>query len=219
MPARNLPHSDAGRNGHNGSARHGQAGRSKPTISDPDDVGQILCDRVRELRRQRGWTLEQLSASCGVSRSMLSQIERNQANPTLGVAFRVAQAFGLTLGDLVDAPDATPRIDVVRRNDRTYHYRSGDAVKIRTLSPPHLEKDAEFYELTLKPGGALVSQPHFEGVREVLTVEKGTVEVTCSTDHVTLHHGDSAHYAADVPHGIENVGRGEALVVLAELYR
>lgn len=210
ISARSHPHVANGRAGN---------GRLKPTVADPDDVSQILCDRVRELRRQRSWTLEQLSTSCGVSRSMLSQIERNQANPTLGVAFRIAQAFGLTLGDLVDAPDATPRIDVVRRTDRTYHYRSSDVVKIRTLSPPHLEKDVEFYELTLKPGGALVSQPHFEGVREVLTVEKGSVQVTCNTDHVILHHGDSAHYAADVPHGIENIGRGEAVVVLAELYR
>ena len=101
---------------------------------------------------------------------MLSQIERNQANPTLGVAFRIAQAFGMNLGDLVDVPDATPRIDVVRRNDRTYHYSSSESVMIRTLSPPHLEKDVEFYELTLRVGGALVSEPHFSGVREVLTV-------------------------------------------------
>jgi transcriptional regulator with XRE-family HTH domain len=200
-------------------ARNGYSPNGRPTVADPDDVGQLLCDRVRELRRQRGWTLEQLSNSCGVSRSMLSQIERNQANPTLGVAFRIAQSFGMTLGDLVDAPDATPRIDVVRRSDRTYHYRSSEAVKIRTLSPPHLEKDVEFYELTLAAGGALVSQPHFEGVREVLTVEKGSVQVTCATDRAVLNHGDSAHYAADVPHGIENVGRGEAVVVLAELYR
>ena len=203
MPGRNGTHKSNGR----------------PTVADPDDVAQVLCDRVRQLRQQRGWTLEQLSASCGVSRSMLSQIERNQANPTLGVAFRVAQAFGMTLGDLVDAPDSTPRIDVVRRTDRTYHYQSSDAVKIRTLSPPHLEKDVEFYELTLRSGAALASQPHFQGVREVLTVEKGTVQVTCATDHAVLHRGDSAHYAADVPHSIENLGRGEAVVVLAELYR
>ncbi len=194
-------------------------GRAKPVVRDPDDISQHLCDRVRELRRQKGWTLEQLSTACGVSRSMLSQIERNQANPTLGVTFRIAQAFGMSLGQLVDVPDATPRIDVVRRTDRTYHYRSSEHVKIRVLSPPHLEKDVEFYELTLQPGGALVSEPHFEGVREVLTVERGSVEITCSSDHVTLGPGDSAHYAADVPHSITNTGKSDAVVVLAELYR
>lgn len=192
---------------------------AKPVVRDADDIGQHLCDRVRELRRQKRWTLEQLSTTCGVSRSMLSQIERNQANPTLGVAFRIAQAFGMSLGKLVDAPGATPRIDVVRKTDRTYHYRSGERVKIRTLSPPHLEKDVEFYELTLAPGGALVSEPHFAGVREVLTVERGSVEVTCAADHVTLGPGDSAHYAADVPHSIANAGESDAVVVLAEMYR
>ena len=194
-------------------------GSSKPVVRDPDDISQHLCDRVRELRRHKGWTLEQLSATCGVSRSMLSQIERNQANPTLGVAFRIAQAFGMSLGQLVDVPDATPRIDVVRSSDRTYHYRSSELVKIRMLSPPHLEKDVEFYELTLLPGGALVSEPHFEGVREVLTVERGRVEITCASDHVLLQPGDSAHYAADVPHSIANAGDEEAMVVLAEMYR
>src|SRR5690349_22002500 len=88
------------------------------------DVGEALCRRVRELRKKKGWTLEQLSAACGVSRSMLSQIERNQANPTLGVAYRIAQSFGMSLGSLVDVPNATPVIDVIRAADRTYHYRS-----------------------------------------------------------------------------------------------
>src|SRR4029077_17924470 len=97
-------------------------------------VAGRLCDRVRELRRKKGWTLEQLSAACGVSRSMLSQIERNRANPTLGVAYRIAQAFGMSLGNLVDLPDATPRIDVIRADDRTYHYTNAEHdCRIRTL--------------------------------------------------------------------------------------
>ena len=199
------------------AARDGR--REKPVVRDPDDISQHLCDRVRELRRQKGWTLEQLSAACGVSRSMLSQIERNQANPTLAVAFRIAQAFGMSLGRLVDAPGSASRIDVVRKADQPRDLDSGELVMIRTLSPLHLEKDVEFYELTLRPGGALVSEAHFQGVREVLTVERGSVEITCADDHVTLNPGDSAHYAADVPHSIANTGKQDAVVVLAELYR
>jgi transcriptional regulator with XRE-family HTH domain len=203
-----------GANGH--AARDGR--REKPVVREPDDISQHLCDRVRELRRQKGWTLEQLSTACGVSRSMLSQIERNQANPTLAVAFRIAQAFGMSLGRLVDAPGSASRIDVVRKADQAYD-DGGELVKIRTLSPLHLEKDVEFYELTLRPGGALISEAHFQGVREVLTVGRGSVEITCGDDHVTLNPGDSAHYAADVPHSITNTGKQDAVVVLAELYR
>ena len=52
---------------------------------------------------------------------MLSQIERNQANPTLAVAYRIAQSFGMSLGSLVDLPNATPTIDVIRVDDDHWH--------------------------------------------------------------------------------------------------
>ena len=194
-------------------------GKSRTNGTEPDAISGQLCDRVRILRKKKGWTLEQLSAACGVSRSMLSQIERNQANPTLGVAFRIAQAFGMSLGNLVDAPDATPSIDVIRADDRTYHYRQEKDCRLRTLSPLHLEKDVEFYELTLKPGGMLRSAAHFGGTREFLTVQQGSVRLNSNDDSVELHRGDSAHYPADVTHSIENIGKQEAVLFLVDIYR
>ncbi len=182
------------------------------------DPGRSLSDRLREMRTKRGWTLEQLSSLSFVSRSMLSQIERGAANPTLGVAFRIAQAFGVSLSDLVDVPAVTPKIDVIRGDDRSHLFRDDAQCRIRTLSPLRLEKDVEFYELTLKAGGALRSAPHFEGTREFLAVEKGTVRLTSGADSTELHAGDSAHYPADVPHKIENIGRGEAVAFLVDIY-
>jgi len=183
-----------------------------------DPITSHLCERVRELRQKRNWTLEQMSAACGVSRSMLSQIERNQANPTLAVAYRIAQALQMSLADLVEAPGSASTIDVIRADDRTYHYRSDDDCQIRTLSPLHLEKDVEFYELLLQAGGKLVSSPHFEGTREFLTVQKGTVRVVSGDDESELNRGDSAHYRVDVPHAIYNTGRGEAVAFLVVTY-
>src|SRR5688500_16790992 len=113
--------------------------RRKPTPPpDPaaadDPIERLLCGRVRDLRKKKGWTLEQLSAACGVSRSMLSEVERGNANPTLAVAVRIAGAFSMTLGDLVDAPAAAPRkVDVIRADDRAYHYRTDKHCRIRTL--------------------------------------------------------------------------------------
>jgi transcriptional regulator with XRE-family HTH domain len=202
----------------NRKGRQGVADNGRNEDVDPE-VGSLLCDRVRELRKKKGWTLEQLSAACGVSRSMLSQIERNQANPTLGVAYRIAQAFGMSLGSLVDAPSATPTIDIIRVNDRTYHYRNDQSSRIRTLSPLHLEKDVEFYEVLLRPGGSLKSAPHFGGTREFLTVQHGSIRLVSGDDSAELHRGDSAHYPADVVHTIENVGKGDALLFLVDIYR
>lgn len=185
----------------------------------PDDISGQLSQRVRALRKERGWSLDSLSAACGVSRSMLSQIERGEANPTLAVTVRISQAFGIALGELVEAPVSTSAIEVIRADDRTFHYRSDDECCIRTLSPLHLEKDVEFYEVQLHAGGKLQSAPHFKGTREFLTVEKGKIELQSGDDSTELSPGDSASYRVDVPHAILNVGRGEAVLFLVVIYQ
>ena len=192
---------------------------SPPAPPGDPAVERLLCGRVRELRKRRNWTLEQLSTACGVSRSMLSEIERGNANPTLAVAFRIAGAFSMSLGDLVDVPAAAARkIDVIRADDRAYHYRTDNKIRIRTLSPLRLEKSVEYYELTLRPGGALTSSPHFEGARELLTVQQGAVRVTSDGETTELARGDSAHYPADVPHAIKNTSAEDAVVFLVVTY-
>lgn len=178
-----------------------------------------LSKQVAALRKKKGWTLEQLSAACGVSRSMLSQIERNHVNPTLVVALRIAQAFGISVSDLLDIPNVSPAIDVIRAEDRSYHFRKHGECSIRTLSPLRLEKDVEFYELILRPGGALKSAAHFAGTRELLTVHQGTVRVTSGQEQSELETGGSAHYGADLPHAIENTGTGDVIAFLVVIYR
>ncbi len=64
-----------------------------------DPISGQISQRVKQMRQQRTWSLEQLAAASGVSRSMLSQIERNQANPTLAVTCKIAQAFGMSLAE------------------------------------------------------------------------------------------------------------------------
>jgi len=190
---------------------------TKPT--EPDSINRHLGDRVKRLRSERGWSLEALANASGVSRSMLSQIEREEANPTLAVTLRIARAFSLNLGELLESPNATSSVTVIRANDHAYHYRSDAHCRIRTLSPLNLEKDVEFYEVQLKPGGALRSSAHFQGTREFLTVQKGEVRVESAHDSEILRPGDSANYRADVPHAIVNTGRGEAVIFLVDIYR
>jgi transcriptional regulator with XRE-family HTH domain len=187
--------------------------------AEPESINRHLGDRVKRLRSERGWSLEALANASGVSRSMLSQIEREQANPTLAVTLRIARAFALTLGELLETPNAASSVNVIRANDHAYHYRSDAHCQIRTLSPLNLEKDVEFYQVALKPGGALRSAPHFEGTREFLTVQKGQVRVESANDWEILHPGDSASYRADVPHAIVNAGKGDALIFLVDIYR
>lgn len=196
---------------------------SRPVSAKPkliaDPVSSHLCRRLKQLRAEHNWSLDALAKASGVSRSMLSQIERAKANPTLAVAFRIARAFGMTLGALVETPGATSAVEVIRAEDRAYHYRSDKNCRIRTLSPLNLEKDVEFYEVRLVEGGELRSSPHFESTREFLTVQKGRVRVESANDAEELGPGDSATYRADVPHAIVNAGKGEAVIFLVDIYR
>ena len=191
----------------------------KKTADPAETINRHLGARVKQLRTSRGWSLDSLANASGVSRSMLSEIEREQANPTLAVTMRIAQAFGMSVGDLLEMPSASSSVNVIRANDRTYHYRSDKSCRIRTLSPLNLEKDVEFYEVQLQPGGALRSSAHFEGTREFLTVQKGEIRVESGSDTEDLRPGDSASYRADLPHAIVNTGKTEATLFLVDIYR
>ena len=192
---------------------------STPAAPPADPISRHLGGRVKHLRAARGWSLEALANASGVSRSMLSEIEREQANPTLAVTLRIARAFGLTLGELLELPGAGSAVTLIRADDHAYHYRSDKDCRIRTLSPLNLEKDVEFYEIRLQPGGALRSSPHFEGTREFLTLQKGRLRIESAGDAEELGTGDSASYRADVPHALVNIGKTEAVSFLIVIYR
>ncbi|WP_432474518.1 helix-turn-helix domain-containing protein [Amphritea sp. HPY] len=182
--------------------------------ADIDPASQVLCNRVTELRKKNKLTLDQLAAASGVSRSMLSQIERGQANPTLAVTFRIAQAFGITIGELVDQPWASSTIEVVHGDDASNLFRADDECQIRTLSPLHMEKNIEFYELRIAPRASLASAPHFEGTKELLTVTQGSARITAGDNSRNLAVGDSAHYRGDLEHSIDNCGNEELICYL-----
>ncbi len=179
-----------------------------------DPATQALCERVTKLRKKNKLTLDQLASVSGVSRSMLSQIERGKANPTLAVTFRIAQAFGITIGELVDHCWSTSTIEVIHGNDEKNLFRCDEEVSIRTLSPLHMEKDIEFYEIRISPGAKLISSAHYEGTKELLTVTHGSAEIISAEEKTSLHEGDTAHYRADVEHCIANNTDSELLCYL-----
>jgi transcriptional regulator with XRE-family HTH domain len=173
-----------------------------------------LAGRVNALRMRRGWSLKRLSERSGVSKSMLSQVERSEANPTVAVALAIAGALGVTLDELLEGPAPAPQ--VIRANDPHFIYRSDSDCRIRTLSPLTADRSLEFYEITLQAEGSLRSAPHFAGTVEHLTVQRGAVRVETGTTSIELGAGDSIAYAADVPHAIVNLRRTRAVVYLID---
>ena len=179
-----------------------------PASAEPPRVG----DTLAALRQAQALSLDELSRKAGVSKSMLSQIERAQANPTVAVVWRLANALGVPLGDLLGGAPAlaAPAISVVPVH-ATPSLRNPDGTsELRILGPIELAGQFEWYALTLQGGGALESQAHEHGTREHLTVVSGSLEVSSGAEQQRLKHGDSARYAADRPHVIRNPGKAVA---------
>lgn len=184
--------------------------------AEPPRVGETLA----ALRQAQALSLDALSRKAGVSKSMLSQIERAQANPTVAVVWRLANALGVPLGDLLGAapPPAEPAISVVPAHATPSLRNADGACELRILGPIELAGQFEWYALSLQAGGALESQAHEAGTREHLTVLTGALEVVSGDERQRLKPGETARYAVDRPHAIRNLGKGEATAWLVVVH-
>ena len=181
---------------------------AKTTSTEPPRVG----DTLAALRQAQSLSLDQLSRKAGVSKSMLSQIERAQANPTVAVVWRLANALGVPMGDLLgNTPQpAEPAIALVPVHATPSLRNPDGSCELRILGPIELAGQFEWYALSLQAGGALESQAHEHGTREHLTVLSGAIEVDAGDEKQRLKHFETARYAADRPHAIRNVGKTAA---------
>jgi XRE family transcriptional regulator, regulator of sulfur utilization len=181
----------------------------------PPRVGAALS----ALRQSRGLSLDELSRQAGVSKSMLSQIERHQANPTVAVVWRLAMALGVAVGDLLgEERSAAPLLATVPAHATPTLASPDGKCELRILGPIELAGQFEWYALTVQPGGTLASQPHEPGSREHLSVQAGALEVRAGTESARVRHGETARYAVDVAHSIHNPGRTVAQALLVVLH-
>lgn len=184
--------------------------------SSPPEVGVTL----QKLRLKRGLTLDDLSRAAGVSKSMLSQIEREKANPTIAVTWRLANALGIGIEELLSSePEDVEAIHILEPHETPTLPGNHAGYMLRILGPMELAGKYEWYELTLTADGALVSNPHDPGTAEYLTLLHGTVEVEVGSVKKKLKAGGTARYQADKNHAIRNIGKTEAKALLVVIHR
>lgn len=190
------------------SARH----PSVMTEND-DDILSRLPARLKEARREKGLSLEAVAKLSGVSRSMVSQIERGESSPTIATLWNLTRALQVDFAGLLEEDQKADRIDVIRAHEAPTIDNHGEGCRIRILSPPEDAGRNEMYEISFTASGVLESQPHKRGTTERLTVLDGSVEIKSGAAHDKLATGDSARYAADQPHSIRALN-GPATVFL-----
>lgn len=192
----------------------------KVRIETPQEQPPRVGTALAALRAQRRLTLDDLSRSAGVSKSMLSQIERGQANPTVAVVWRLAQALGVDLAELLDGAgrNAPPGIACVAAH-ATPQLTSPDGLAcLRILGPIELAGRFEWYELRMRGGAVLASHAHEPGSREHLSVLSGGLEVQVGSESQALQAGETARYAADQAHAIRNHRKELAVALLVVLH-
>ncbi|CAG9168397.1 HTH-type transcriptional regulator SutR [Cupriavidus laharis] len=189
----------------------------KPQADGPPAVGAAL----QALRQQQQLSLDDLSRRAGVSKSMLSQIERNLTNPTVAVLWRLANALGVNLADLLSA-NAGSRpgggIALVQPHAIPSLKSPDGHCELKILGPIELAGRFEWYELTIQAGGVLASEAHEIGTQEHLSVLSGAMCVQAGAEERKLRHGETARYAADVPHAIRNGGKATATALLVVVH-
>ncbi|AUT72932.1 MULTISPECIES: helix-turn-helix domain-containing protein [Paraburkholderia] len=190
------------------------AATAAQSVAAPPRVGE----QIQRLRSERKMTLDDLSRAAGVSKSMLSEIERDKANPTIAVAWRLTNALGVSLDSLF-APQKAPEPVAVSGPHEIPTLSGHDArYQLRVWGPIELAGKFEWYELTLQAGGALVSSAHEPGTREHLTVLHGSIDIEAAGTTKRLKTADTARYVADEPHAIRNAGKGEAKALLVVIH-
>jgi XRE family transcriptional regulator, regulator of sulfur utilization len=169
--------------------------------------------RIREERIRRRFSLEDLARLSGVSRSMMSDVERGSKVPSVLVLDRIATGLGTSIARLL-GEERSDRI-VLLRQDQQEVAQDPSGWERRILSPVLPGVEFEFMRTTIGPGvDAGAFSPHSPGSREYVAIEKGTLLLTIDGREFLLHAGDSIYYAGDCVHSFVNPGKRDCIYYL-----
>jgi len=170
-----------------------------------------MARRVRDLRAERGLSLDELAALCGVSRSMISLIERGESSPTAVVLEKLATGLGVPLASLFDLPDA-PADPVARKADQSSWRDPASGYVRRNVSPSGFASPLQIVEVSF-PAGARVAfdtGPRQPRVHQQVWVLEGAIEVTLGPARHQLGSGDCLAMVLDQPIAYHNPTRKPA---------
>jgi len=159
------------------------------------DLHLRIAGRVRELRTWRDLSLDALAQASGVSRAMISVIERGESNPTAVVLEKLAGGLGVALSSLFDAPavqSPEPIAPVARRDDQPRWQDPASGYTRRNVSPPGDVQPIRIVEVHFPSGAEVAFEASVREVRlhQQVWVLEGTIDITLGADRHRLREGD-----------------------------
>ncbi|MEU6263559.1 helix-turn-helix domain-containing protein [Saccharopolyspora shandongensis] len=175
-----------------------------------EDTEQRITRRLRELRLERGLTLEKVAAAADLSPGYLSRVESGQRIPSIGTLVLLARALDVSVADL--ASDEEPGSPIVRHDDATKYGSRG--AELMHLSPPASGSLIEATRVVLR-GRATPPRPVRHGGEEWLHVVTGRLELVLAGEMTILEPGDSAQFPGATEHVLRGAPDAEVIVVIA----
>jgi transcriptional regulator with XRE-family HTH domain len=180
---------------------------SEPRRHWREDVASSVAINLRRARMERHLSLDALANRCGISRSMLSQIENQRSIPSVTILYRISEGLGLPFASLVEPQTERKLIALKAEDTRTLSSHNG-LYQNRTLFPfDDPLRPIEFYEVTLLPGCHEVAQAHAVGTCEYIVIQKGMMRLKVGDRMVEVRERDSVFFQADIGHEYVNPGR------------
>lgn len=167
-----------------------------------------LSKKLKQLRTERGFTMEKLADMAECSKAYISQIEKGQVKPSVTLLSRLARAFGVSVSELFRGPAASGKRHwkLKKADRRTIHYPNGK-VESQLLTTGVFSKKMQPIISIIQPNGGLDSDDsldHPEGSEEFVLVLKGEIHFKIEAQTMKLEEGDSLYFDGDLPHRWQN---------------
>ena len=169
---------------------------------------------VQRLRKAYNLSLSELSEHSGVAKSIISQIERNETNPTLATIWRLSQALDVSIERVLQAADEEPFLEKTSRGDTPILVSDDGKCRLSIIGWIKTVEWLQWYEFWAEPGGVLESEAHQRGSVESLSVTEGELEVEICGVIERAKTGETLRYRCDRPHVIRNVSQKPASAMM-----
>lgn len=190
---------------------------SRQATNKNTDTPPQMGKTIQRLRKAYKLSLGELSEQSGVAKSIISQIEKNETNPTLSTIWRLSQALDTSIGEVLKSEQAPEFVEKSGRSAIPILTSQDGLCRLAIIGWLKTVDWLQWYDFVAQPGGVLESEPHQRGSVENLSVLKGTLEVTVGEVTRTASEGETLRYRGDLDHKIRNIGETEVHATMVNI--
>ena len=188
-----------------------------PEEADGMELNRAVAENIKRIRKSKKMSMERTAAEAGVSRSMLGQIERGEANPSVAILGKIAAALKVPAEVLLENDDFQSLLLSRELDNKPQRMESGKVV-LRPSFPYDDATRQESFFLDLYIMGRYAPEPAVPGCVCHATVISGTVRIRAEGQEFTLMERDALRFAADREYYLENATNATARLVLMYQY-